>query len=273
MFEGPSRQVIGLERLMLESGAFDFRSRFPHKFIVKLCKKLKVEKKVARIALDICNDMYKTFAPLKQTSFTMAFAVVELAARISETNFDQLAPMAAKYKCPRGPIMETLLDLMELYTHHTKATILGLEFSNVNVFIQLRIDLNKEMNESGLARYSHWIDKPNSKLKSTPKTPITPASPAPPLNGHNATDSPSGRKGAGARGSDGTVRFMIDGEKAREEKAIVGKYNTVEYEEYEIEVEEQQPTAPRNDRSQNSHPGRNDRFHGGGYHGRRGGRR
>jgi CTD kinase subunit beta len=272
IFENPSKSVIGIERLMLESAKFDFRSRFPHKHVIKLAKFMKLPKEVAKIAVDICNDMYKTFAPLKQTTYTMATAVLQLASRITDTtshDFIETKWQELKTAQPsRTAVMETMLDLLELYTHHTKFTILGPKY-DVNIFIQLRISLNAESQDRGFARYTDWIDKTNGmKLKGTPKTPITPASPAPPINGISPTGP--GRKVAGAPGSTETVRFMLDGDMAKQEKVTVEEFYKVEYEEYEIEVEEEQ-VAPRNERVEHGGP-RNDRFHGG-YRGRRGGRR
>lgn len=45
------------------------------------------------------------------------------------------------------------------------------------------------------------------------------------------------RSRVGERGRDGTVRFMLDGERARDEKNLVAEYFKVEEEEYEVEVE------------------------------------
>ena len=84
MFESNSRGVIGLERLMLESSGFDFRNRHPQKILVKLMRfyGLSRESKTTNTAYTMNLDLYRTFAPLKQTSSTMAFACLELAGRV-----------------------------------------------------------------------------------------------------------------------------------------------------------------------------------------------
>ena len=80
-----SRNVVGLERLMLESSGFDFRTRHPQKVLMKLVKSCHLEREtVGLTAYKISLDLYRTFAPLKQTSQTMAVACLELAARISK---------------------------------------------------------------------------------------------------------------------------------------------------------------------------------------------
>lgn len=51
------------------------------------------------------------------------------------------------------------------------------------------------------------------------------------------TSAAGARGRAGERGRDGTVRFMLDAERARDEKNLVAEYFKVEEEEYEVEVE------------------------------------
>jgi len=68
---------------MLEASGFDFRNRHPHELVVKLAKACGLQKDSSgKTAWDISLDLYRTFAPLKQTTQTMAIACVELAARL-----------------------------------------------------------------------------------------------------------------------------------------------------------------------------------------------
>lgn len=85
-FENPSKLIMGLERLMLESARFDFRGRHPQKLVVKMAKAVGFDREVqGRTAWNLSLDLYRTFAPVKQTSATMAIACVELAARLHKT--------------------------------------------------------------------------------------------------------------------------------------------------------------------------------------------
>ncbi|KAK5004081.1 RNA polymerase II C-terminal domain kinase beta subunit, partial [Cryomyces antarcticus] len=85
IFEGPSKTIIGLERLMLEDSGFDFRNRYPQRLLVKLAKHLDLDKDtVGKTAYSMSLDLYRTFAPLKQTTATMAISCVELAARLCD---------------------------------------------------------------------------------------------------------------------------------------------------------------------------------------------
>lgn len=263
---------------MLEASGFDFRVRYPQKHLIKLCKEADVDKDAAKVAYEVMIDLYRTFAPLKQTCATMSFACIELATLIlekqQESVRDQQPSRYRKWCTTRAQIMETLLDLLDLYTHFQKSSIVG-PSHNVEKFIQLKIKLNQELEEDALSRYTEQHEAPKTNgFKSnikTPKTPITPASPSDTrINGRDiaspATLSPrssgSGRKSIGARGQDGTIRFMLDAEQVKQEKEMVAEYFKVEYEDYEVEIEE----PIKHDTPQQYHNNHHD------HHSRRGGR-
>ncbi|OBT78935.1 hypothetical protein VF21_02841 [Pseudogymnoascus sp. 05NY08] len=257
VFDGPSKTIIGLERLMLEASGFDYRNRYPQKYLIKLGRRCQLDKDVVKLAYKMMLDLYRTFAPLKVTSSAMSFACLELSCRLLSKQEDHLAAFdKTKWRVPREHVMEGMLDLLELYTHFQKATKLGSQYT-IERFIGIRIALNQEAEELRLPRFGEWSEvKGNGAMKGlkTPKTPITPASPSEVrANGKAAGDvaspatlSPrsggSGRRG-GARGQEGTVRFMLDGVQARSEKEVVAEYFRNEFEEYEVEVEEEM--APR----------------------------
>ena len=83
---------------MLESSGFDFRNRHPQKTLFKFMKLygLTRESKTTITAYRISLDMYRTFAPLKQSSATMAFACLELAGRL--LNDDTVRSKEEDYK-------------------------------------------------------------------------------------------------------------------------------------------------------------------------------
>lgn len=71
---------------MLEASGFDFRNRYPQKLLMKLVKSCSLDKDVGALAYNISLDLYRTFAPLKQTSQTMALACLELAIRVADVD-------------------------------------------------------------------------------------------------------------------------------------------------------------------------------------------
>ena len=77
---------------MLEASGFDFRNRHPQKLLVKLLKQngLKRDDEAGILAYCISLDLYRTFAPLKQTTGTMAFACLELASRLLSAGLEDV---------------------------------------------------------------------------------------------------------------------------------------------------------------------------------------
>lgn len=75
---------------MLEAAGFDFRNRHPEAFCVKLAKSCGFDREAGLTAYNVCLDLYRTFAPLKQTTHCMAIASVELAARLHDLPLDRI---------------------------------------------------------------------------------------------------------------------------------------------------------------------------------------
>ncbi|KAI9816241.1 MAG: RNA polymerase II C-terminal domain kinase beta subunit [Pycnora praestabilis] len=270
LFESHSKAIIGLERLMLEASGFDFRSRYPQKLVMKLLKIYNVDREtVGKTAYSTSLDIYRTFAPLKQTTPAMAIACLELAARICQPQSDFLNDDRGlhyqRWSITREEVMgefcstetwlylgaysfltETLLDLLDLYTHHRASTIVGQEHP-LDTFIAIRITLNNEASKNKYPRYTGWIRKKpmtnGTKASNGTKDMKEPresrdehkSPPTPPPIGPISTNGARSR--VGERGKDGTVRFMLDAERARLEKDTVAEYFKVEEEEYEVEVE------------------------------------
>ena len=147
-------------------------------------------------------------------------------------------------------VLETLLDLLDLYTHYKSSTVVGHDHA-LEDFISIRIALNQEASTN---RYSRYTQGPRKQLTNGVKA----------VNGiskhKGAKDSRSalspladqdkdprapssvglvnGLPSHGKHGvKDGTVRFMLDPERARSEKQAVADFFKVEEEEYEVEVE------------------------------------
>ncbi|MCJ1319100.1 RNA polymerase II C-terminal domain kinase beta subunit [Xylographa vitiligo] len=251
MFDNPSKAIVGLERLMLEASGFDYRSRYPQKLLLKLSKYYHLDRDtVGKTAYNMSLDLYRTFAPLKQTTSTMAIACVELAGRLHERNVQELEAGKGfkEWRTSRAEVMETLLDLLDLYTHHRTLTTVGQEYP-IETFIAIRITLNQEASTNEYPRYTNSVKKrsftngtkPANGTKDTrsAKSPLSPQDTLVSDGKSSVTLSPEAAAGAKVRAGlkEGTVRFMLDPERARDEKKIVAEYFKVEEEEYEVEVE------------------------------------
>ncbi|KAK2735708.1 RNA polymerase II C-terminal domain kinase beta subunit [Myotisia sp. PD_48] len=252
LFESHSRGVIGLERLMLESSGFDFRNRHPQKVLLKLMKRygLSKDSKTARVAYTISLDLYRTFAPLKQTSTTMAFACLELSGRLAEQPIEQVES-EQEYKLwetSRAEVLETILDLLELYTHHRSSTSVGPDFS-LDLFLNIRIPLNQEADAENISRFAYW-----KKRKAEANGVQANGSSKKHKNNHRHNNERRGSKemapavnpmtptvahDTGAkiseRGRESTVRFILHPEQAQAERSTVAEYFRVEMENYEVE--------------------------------------
>lgn len=109
VFEVHARGIIGLERLMLEASGFDFRTRHPQKPLIKLAKHygLTQQSEISRTTYRISQDLYRTFAPIKQTTSTMAFACLELAGRLLDQRMEAVESGAdyEQWKSSREEVM------------------------------------------------------------------------------------------------------------------------------------------------------------------------
>lgn len=148
-------------------------------------------------------------------------------------------------------ITETLLDLLDLYTHHRVSTVVGHDHV-LDTFITIRITLNQEASANKYPRYMQTAkkrlltngvkatngtrDSKEGASKDTSKSLTSPRDdPSKELRSPQSAASINGTNKPGLR--DGTVRFMLDPERARDEKLAVAEFFRVEEEEYEVEVE------------------------------------
>jgi CTD kinase subunit beta len=241
---------------MLESAGFDFRNRYPQKVMVKLARALKFDANAeAKTTWNLSVDIYRTFAPLKQSTPTMAIACLELAARLhgkDASKFVDAGPVRySKWATSRAEVMETLLDLLDLYTHHRSATSVGPLYT-LEHFINIRIGLNQEASAANISRYSQYASESPSGAESTtngskPRNGIDPASPFTPATpGTLSPGTDQAPKSAiGIRGQNGTVRFMLDAARAHDERDKFDEFHKVEEEEYEVEVPNDSRTDDR----------------------------
>lgn len=240
MFESSHKIIIGLERHILETIGFDFRVRYPQKILVKMTRNLRPsddDKGFIAMAYDMSIDMYKTFAPIKASSFAMALAIIELTALFQGGDVQKLHSLdLAKYHTNRPSVVEVMLDLLELYIQWGKFTKVGMKFE-LSLFIDIKIQINQEVEntEESARRYDVWCEKCDDDEKV--KYPITPGSVTSPAT----TGSwPPARKSMSGQEPQ-TMRFVYDADEARRERETNEAYTKDEYEEYETEVEEKIP--------------------------------
>ena len=164
-------------------------------------------------------------------------------------------------------LVECMLDLLDLYTHHRATTLEGTSFP-LDKYISVRIGLNNEANAADWPRFvgcsdafnRTWSTAPspnepdmNGGRSSTKTSPTSPAAAGAPSRGKGEVGTPTGR----LRGEvhtpttprppvrEPTMRFMLDRDRAMDEKAVVDLYMEDSEEEYEVEVEEEYEVTRR----------------------------
>ncbi|KAJ9151474.1 Cyclin-like protein [Coniochaeta hoffmannii] len=245
-FVRPSELIVGLERLILETIGFDFRVRYPQKVLIKTVRKLlppEDAREFLAVAYDMSIDIYKSFAPIKQTTFTTVMAVVELTALLTRLHLDKIRSLDLhRWHTNRGCVMETMLDLLDLYAQFQKSTKIGQRFPQ-DKFINVKIGLNKELDASnGLTRYETYCPQCQADVRDI--HPITPGSATSPATTSSYPGSSTVKRTT--KSTDATMRFVFDEDEARREQDTVSDFFRDEYEEYEIEVEEQIPETEHN---------------------------
>ncbi|KAK8091183.1 C-type cyclin [Apiospora phragmitis] len=227
-FEKRSQSMIGIERMLIETLAFNLNARYPLGMMVKLIKKFLTKEEWSTefypVAWDMAFDIYKTFAPLKKTTWTVALSLLELTSRLTGIYQHKiLAINCEEYQVSRAHMLEVMSDLLDLYTQSHKHTRLGPKYP-LDRFIEIKITINKEIEDRGID-FTSWCQDCEFHA---PKPPFPPAS----------------RGGIGNTEAI-TKRFIFDRDAAREEQEITRPYFEDDFEEYETEVEEEVHPSPR----------------------------
>lgn len=187
-------------------------------------------------------DLYKTFIPIKRTTFSMVCACVDLTSRLLGGPAREAVERFVEKKTREGvlstaAVMETMLDLLDLYVQHGKMTKLGTRFDQ-GLFMDIKISLNKSAESLKLPRHLTPVCASCTIHPST----------SDPSNPSMAIASPIASSVRAPKGQDGTMRFIFDPEAASNERRETGGYFREEWEEHEVEVDEPIPPTPSHPR-------------------------
>lgn len=208
-------------------------------------------KKFLQVAYNMSVDAYKTFAPIKQTAFTLVLAILELTALLMNTDPSKTQELqkVAAWHTERACVVETVLDLLDLYTQFPKSTKIGVRF-DLQKLMDVKIDINNQVAKDKPSRYYGWCDRCAPDVLDTRS--VTPGSATSPATNPSLPGSNSVKRKRTA--SEGTQRFVFDADEARKEKDLVTRYFNDEYEEHEVEVEETvREPEPRHPASRSNH--------------------
>ncbi|KAI0485264.1 hypothetical protein GGR56DRAFT_662992 [Xylariaceae sp. FL0804] len=234
IFEQSSRVMIGLERIMMEVIQFDFRVRSPQQILTKLMKRVLVDHnsdkflRFYNVAFAMSIDMYKTFAPLKYPSWTCGLMLVQLTALFTGDFVDEFMALdPTELHSKADWVAEVMLDVLELYTQQARSTLVGTMVDG-QTFIDVKIRVNKQVDEKGIQRYQNQCPACEPRLHAPALAVASPRSP----------DSADEASKQDPQGHKGTKRFQFDPDEARLERQKFREYNEDVWEKWEEEVEE-----------------------------------
>ncbi|KAF9498960.1 cyclin-like protein [Pleurotus eryngii] len=98
MVENDRQRLLSVERLILETICFNFTSRMPFPYVIKLGKALGATKKLTKFAWRITIDCHRTLLPLQYPPHVVALGCIYVAAMLS--SFEQ----------PESPELDTHLS-------------------------------------------------------------------------------------------------------------------------------------------------------------------
>jgi CTD kinase subunit beta len=248
-----------LERHILETVGFDFRVPYPQKLLIKMVRRMfpredetarEEGKRFLHVAYHMSIDLYKTFAPVKQATFTLVLAILELTALLLDTDPAKTREFrnSAAWHTQRACVLETMLDLLDLYTQFPKSTKVGTQFALEKV-MDVKIEINNIVAKEKRHRYHGWCDRCAPDVLDTRS--VTPGSATSPATNPSVPGSGSSKRKRAP--SEGTQRFVFDADEARKEKELVTRYFDDEYEEHEEEVEEPIKDSERRDPGRSNH--------------------
>ncbi|KAF5385628.1 hypothetical protein D9757_005540 [Collybiopsis confluens] len=85
--EHDRQRLLAVERLILETICFNFTSRMPFSYVIKIGRALRVGKKLTKLAWRLAIDSHRTFIPIEYPPHTVALGSIYVAAILS--SFEQ----------------------------------------------------------------------------------------------------------------------------------------------------------------------------------------
>ncbi|KAF8631401.1 hypothetical protein AX15_002409 [Amanita polypyramis BW_CC] len=83
LVEHDRQRLLAIERLILETICFNFTSRLPFPYVIKMARNLGATKKLTKLAWRIAIDSHKTLLPVQYPPHTIALGSIYVAALLS----------------------------------------------------------------------------------------------------------------------------------------------------------------------------------------------
>ncbi|KAF9468487.1 cyclin-like protein [Collybia nuda] len=88
IIEADRQRLLAVERLILETICFNFTSRMPFPYVIKIGRALKVTKQLTKLAWRLAVDSHRTLLPIQYPPHTIALGSIYVACLLS--SFEQL---------------------------------------------------------------------------------------------------------------------------------------------------------------------------------------
>lgn len=155
------KSVLHIEKQMLETVGFDFRTYHSDEYLVRIAKDLGISFDLTYICYMVLFDSLQTEVALKVPAHAVAIASIIIAAKFRKDNL--VFPLdSLKYKCPREWVNEAIFDVLDLYINNYNTTCLSESYPDGHeAFMQLRIDMKGELGlqemHPGALRRDHFF--------------------------------------------------------------------------------------------------------------------
>lgn len=104
--EHDRHRLLAVERLILETICFNFTTRMPFPYLIKIARAINASKKLTRLSWRLAIDCYRTLLPLQYPPNTIAMGGIYVAALLA--SFEQPPEQPEQGCCPAFQIAETL---------------------------------------------------------------------------------------------------------------------------------------------------------------------
>lgn len=114
LLEDQRKRIMGLERMILESRAFDFRHRHPQPFLIKFARVLQLDHERTRLAWSVSLDSYRSLLPLQIPPHAIALACLILACKATSQS---VSMEGDRFGVDEGHLQIALEALLDFYLH------------------------------------------------------------------------------------------------------------------------------------------------------------
>lgn len=157
--EDTKKAILGMEKKMLETLSFDFRTYHVEELLIRIAKDLKLSFDLTYLAYLIAFDSFQTEISLKVPPHATALACIIIAAKFLDVT--SIFPLqSTNYHCDRNLVNEALFEILELYiNNYNYSNLVNIYPSEQEKFIKIRINLKSENSLQSISEKSLKEDK------------------------------------------------------------------------------------------------------------------